>query len=267
MAPSKAPDAEPGVRTANEQDVRFRMDVPASDNSQKVLLLGKRSTVRALAEMLADDGSTPKGRPDVALEAVLGTQGRLHLTVVTSQRAALQKLRIEPQSAIFVEVDNRPQSRVRFCRQLRNRVPGMAIIAVGDARPTGPFSFDAFVSKPLSTESIESAAGSLDDQSAPSSAACGPFELNLVTRTVETPDGSRHLTPKLCALLEYFIHHCGDVVSRSEIMEEVWQTTYLADTRTLDVHVRWLRESIESDPSNPQYLLTERGKGYVFRCC
>jgi DNA-binding response OmpR family regulator len=56
----------------------------------------------------------------------------------------------------------------------------------------------------------------------------------------------------------------GEVISRREIMETIWETTFLEDTRTLDVHIRWLREQIEHDPSNPQYILTVRGKGYSF---
>ncbi|RIK33875.1 MAG: DNA-binding response regulator, partial [Chloroflexi bacterium] len=51
-------------------------------------------------------------------------------------------------------------------------------------------------------------------------------------------------------------------VSRSEIMQAIWETSYMEDTRTLDVHIRWLRERIEPDPSNPVYLVTVRGQGY-----
>jgi two-component system phosphate regulon response regulator PhoB len=56
----------------------------------------------------------------------------------------------------------------------------------------------------------------------------------------------------------------NEVVSRGEIMREIWQTNFLGDTRTLDVHIRWLREYIEIDPSSPKRLLTVRGKGYRF---
>jgi two-component system phosphate regulon response regulator PhoB len=48
-------------------------------------------------------------------------------------------------------------------------------------------------------------------------------------------------------------------------MEAIWETNYLEDTRTLDVHIRWLRECIEPDPSQPVYLVTERGKGYCLK--
>ncbi len=87
----------------------------------------------------------------------------------------------------------------------------------------------------------------------------------MATRTLVTPRGSRHMTPKQCALLEMLMTHANQVVCRGDIMAAIWETSYLEDTRTLDVHMRWLRESIEPDPSSPLYLLTVRGQGYTFQ--
>ncbi len=56
----------------------------------------------------------------------------------------------------------------------------------------------------------------------------------------------------------------GEVVSRRRLMKDVWDTDYLGDTRTLDVHIRWLREKIEDHPSEPTLLRTVRGVGYRF---
>jgi DNA-binding response OmpR family regulator len=60
------------------------------------------------------------------------------------------------------------------------------------------------------------------------------------------------------------MQHAGEVLNRGTIMKEVWETDYLGDTRTLDVHIRWLREKLEDDPSHPQYIVTVRGIGYRF---
>ena len=70
-------------------------------------------------------------------------------------------------------------------------------------------------------------------------------------------------TPKEAHLLAILMQHPGQVVSRARIMKEVWQTDYLGDTRTLDVHICWLRQKLEADPTRPQLLLTQRGVGYV----
>lgn len=78
-------------------------------------------------------------------------------------------------------------------------------------------------------------------------------------------NGQRHsLTPKEFKLLYLLISHPDQVLSRKTIMQKVWETDYMGDTRTLDVHIRWLREKIEEKPSRPQRLITTRGVGYRF---
>jgi len=68
----------------------------------------------------------------------------------------------------------------------------------------------------------------------------------------------------LCRLLEVFMRNPGKVLDRGFLMREVWETNYLEDTRTLEVHVCWLRKKIEEDPYHPRYLRTVRGVGYHF---
>ena len=94
---------------------------------------------------------------------------------------------------------------------------------------------------------------------------CGDITFYRNKRTVDLAgQGERHLTPKLAQLLELFLRHPNEVVSRRVLMHEVWKTEYLGDTRTLDVHIRWIREHIEHNPQKPLALKTVRGKGYVF---
>lgn len=72
------------------------------------------------------------------------------------------------------------------------------------------------------------------------------------------------LTPKEFKLLQLLLDHENQILKRKTIMQKVWQTDYMGDTRTLDVHIRWLREKIEDTPSKPKYLRTVRGVGYRF---
>jgi DNA-binding response OmpR family regulator len=90
----------------------------------------------------------------------------------------------------------------------------------------------------------------------------GDLVLNLQTRCAHRGDRIRRLTPKQAQLLQVFMEHAGQTLTRKFLMAAVWNTDYLGDTRTLDVHVRWLREKIEDDPSHPRYLRTVRGIGY-----
>ena len=72
------------------------------------------------------------------------------------------------------------------------------------------------------------------------------------------------LAPKEFQLLATFMQHSGEVLPRSFLIREIWNTDYLGDTRMLDVHIRWLRQKIEDNASSPTYLRTVRGVGYRF---
>jgi two-component system alkaline phosphatase synthesis response regulator PhoP len=93
----------------------------------------------------------------------------------------------------------------------------------------------------------------------------GPLRVDLAGRRVFCRNSALDLQPKQFDLLVYFIRHRGTVLTRSQLFHTVWGYEYLGDTRTVDVHVRWLREKIEEDPAHPQLLQTVRGVGYVFR--
>jgi DNA-binding response OmpR family regulator len=73
------------------------------------------------------------------------------------------------------------------------------------------------------------------------------------------------LKPKVFELLAFLIRHPGQVFSREQLLEQVWGYDYAGETRTVDVHVHWLRTAIEPDPASPAVIQTVRGVGYVFR--
>jgi two-component system phosphate regulon response regulator PhoB len=81
-----------------------------------------------------------------------------------------------------------------------------------------------------------------------------------VTRHGETVN----LSPKEYRLVEFFMQNPGRVWSRNQLIDQVWGTDYVVDTKTVDVHIRWLREKLESNPSSPEHILTVRGFGYRF---
>ncbi len=92
----------------------------------------------------------------------------------------------------------------------------------------------------------------------------GNIRLELDQRRVYKGDQALELRYKEFELLSLLVSRAGDVVTRAEIFDKVWGTDWLGDMRTLDVHIRWLREKLEDDPSNPQYIQTVRGVGYRF---
>lgn len=86
-----------------------------------------------------------------------------------------------------------------------------------------------------------------------------PSECRVVVRGSEV-----NLSPKEFRILELFISYPRRVWSREQLLERIWGLDYVGDTKTVDVHIRWLREKIERDPSRPHYLMTVRGFGYRF---
>jgi len=86
-----------------------------------------------------------------------------------------------------------------------------------------------------------------------------PQECRVIVRDQEI-----NLSPKEFRLLELFMNHPRRVWSRDQLIERIWEADFMGDTKTVDVHIRWLREKIELDPSHPEYLLTVRGFGYRF---
>ncbi len=93
----------------------------------------------------------------------------------------------------------------------------------------------------------------------------GPLSIDLAGRRVNCRGQEMELQPKQFELLTYLVRNRGTVLTRDQLLHNVWGYDYAGDTRTVDVHVRWLREKLEEDPANPKLIQTVRGVGYVFR--
>jgi len=92
----------------------------------------------------------------------------------------------------------------------------------------------------------------------------GDLLLDVTRHEVYRGETLLHLTPKEYELLHYLASHRGQMLTRERILEEVWGWEFAGGTRTVDVHIRWLREKLEEDPAAPQRIVTVRGSGYRF---
>jgi DNA-binding response OmpR family regulator len=88
--------------------------------------------------------------------------------------------------------------------------------------------------------------------------------INQTRREVILNEGPLQLKPKEYELLLFLAEHRGQMLTRGFILERVWGWDYIGDSRTVDVHVRWLRQKIEADPGKPERIITVRGGGYRF---
>jgi DNA-binding response OmpR family regulator len=92
----------------------------------------------------------------------------------------------------------------------------------------------------------------------------GDLRLDPASRTVAKGDRPLELAAKEFDLLHMLMSNAGDVLKREQIMDEVWDPHWFGPTKTLDVHISWLRKKIEDDPSHPRYITTIRGVGFRF---
>jgi DNA-binding response OmpR family regulator len=110
----------------------------------------------------------------------------------------------------------------------------------------------------------EEASTSHADNENPQSYRFDDLVIDLIRREVRKEEVVISMKPKEFELLAFLAQHQGQVLSREYVLERVWGWEYIGDSRTVDVHVRWLREKIEDIPANPRRIITVRGAGYRF---
>jgi DNA-binding response OmpR family regulator len=103
-----------------------------------------------------------------------------------------------------------------------------------------------------------------DTGSAPPVIRAGDIEIDVARHTVTCGSRTIDVSPKEFELLAFLVSNPGHVFGRAHLLEQIWGYDFEGDTRTVDVHIRWLRQKIEADPANPVHIITVRGVGYKF---
>jgi len=151
----------------------------------------------------------------------------------------------------------------RICQSLRYRASNLPILLILDPdQEIEKVEADAILSLPFTAQKLVNRIGHLLPGDGKDSIHAGPVRLDVEKRTVRCLGKQTRLTPRLVLLLKTLIEHQGEVIERKALFSQVWETDYTDDTRTLDVHISWLRRAIEDDPENPKFLKTVRGVGY-----
>ena len=164
------------------------------------------------------------------------------------------------------------------CRALRRRssVPILMLTARGTEadRIVGlELGADDYVVKPFSGAEViarirailrRSTTPPASDEPPPGPIAIGGLEVDVAARRVRLDGEELQLSRKEFDLLAELVRHAGRVVTREQLMDRVWDENWFGSTKTLDVHVRWLRRKLGDDPAQPRYLHTVRGVGFRF---
>jgi DNA-binding response OmpR family regulator len=206
------------------------------------------------------------GKPEVTFAPALERKG-FTVDVVPTGQEALKRAGSSRPALIVLNAASLGSNGLRICHRLKEQVQGVPVIhvlaedAAGSAgeSPARVTLIMPFTPRKLINRVKRFMPGQRQDE-----IVVGPIRFAPGVRIVEAHGREKRLTPKTASLLEVFLKHPGQVLDRGFLMREVWHTDYVGDTRTLDVHVRWVREAIEPEPASPCHIVTVRRVGYRF---
>lgn len=196
------------------------------------------------------------------------------VTAVDGEQA-LEAARKEKPDLIILDVMLPKLNGFEVCRILRKDMTVPILMLTAKASETDrvvglEIGADDYVTKPFSMRELIARIRAMlrrtkiaEEQ--PESEALlkiGDIELDISRHVASKGRVALDLTPKEFDLLVFLARHKGLVFSREQLLEKVWGYDYAGDTRTVDVHIRWLREKIEDHPNEPKLLVTVRGVGY-----
>lgn len=198
------------------------------------------------------------------------------VTVLTDGERVVEYVRSWRPDLILLDIMLPGASGLDITREVRRADPVPIIMvtakdAEADKVAGLELGADDYVTKPFSmpeltarTRAVLRRMGPVDTGPEPAAVAAGPVSLDAERHEVLVRGERVEMPPKEFALLETLLRRAGKLVTRDALISEVWGPDYYGDTRTLDVHVKRLRQKIERDPRDPEHLRTVRGLGYKF---
>jgi DNA-binding response OmpR family regulator len=193
----------------------------------------------------------------------LRKKGYIVDTVATGNEAVASLKDFDP-DLIVVNAASMHTSGKRITRTLRAQSKGTPTLLILDAehsKLTDP-NTDVTLVLPFTSRKLINRIQPLLPGDSGNTLHKGAIRLDLERKRVRCQGREATLTPRLTQLLKMLLEHSGEVIEREELFRQIWHTEYTLDTRTLDVHISWLRHAIEEEPRKPRFLKTIRGVGY-----
>ncbi len=205
------------------------------------------------------------GNDKTTTAAYAGFFHKKEFTVLTahSGRQAHTLAKAHHLDAIVVDATSPRLNSKGICKKLRGEsFAPIVLITQPNAKVESGIAPEGLVPKPVLARKLVIRVKAVIDDKPPRLLTVGHLSLDLERHRLIRGNKNYSLTPKEFVLLKILMSRVGQTVTRKTLMKEVWETDYLGDTRTLDVHIRWVREKVEESPSKPQHLITVRGLGY-----
>jgi DNA-binding response OmpR family regulator len=186
------------------------------------------------------------------------------ITSATNGANALISVKEVVPDVVVIDAPSLRTNGKRICQSLRREDPKQSIILIVDGSQPVPLQVEAnaILPLPFTAQKLANRIRTLLPESGRNVITAGPVKLYLDQNLVRCMNKRTVLTPRLVVILKLLIEHRGEVIDRVTLYKKAWETDYIGDTRSLDVHISWLRRALESDPRNPRILKTIRGVGY-----
>lgn len=186
------------------------------------------------------------------------------IEIVHSGKDAVAQVNTLDPDLVVINAASLRTSGIRICQTLRNEIKDVPIVLISEEGETNSAKADAnaILELPFTVRKLENRIVKILPGGSDRIMQVGVIRLDLERRIVRCQKREAHLTPRLTRLLRMLMEHPGEVIDRKYLFRRVWRTDYVGDTRTLDVHISWLRHAIEANPRKPKFLITIRGLGY-----
>lgn len=185
---------------------------------------------------------------------------------VLNGSGALEHLRKAKPDLVVINAASMRTSGKRICQSIRQFSRELPVVVIVETQTAESFekeeTANAILVLPFTLQKLLNRIRPLLPAEQKDLIQVGAMQLDTAHRVVRIGVRQARLTPNLVNLLRELMEHAGEVIEREALFRQVWDTEYTEDTRTLDVHISWLRQAIEDDPRNPQYVKTVRGVGY-----
>jgi DNA-binding response OmpR family regulator len=187
------------------------------------------------------------------------------VTFVSTGKDALQKLEKRKPDVMVVDAASMRTSGSRICRSVKSKYPIVPIILINSADnpPTNEIVAEVRLTHPFTIRKLENRILPFAPGDGDEIIKIGPIHLDMDRQVIRCNRKEKHVTPRMAELLKMLIKQKGEVLDREILFSKIWKTDYTEDTRSLDVHINWLRKIVEKDPDNPTLIRTVRGKGYI----